>query len=144
MPIIRITDKRLVKRVDKESIVYDQDDHKVYHLNEPAAKAWELCEDCDDIHQLAEQLSEGTELPADENVAQLALLELREAGLIEGEFAAQEKGSMTRRELLESLAHLAIALPVVVSMFAPTAAMAQSAPVTGTTPPSPETTAPPA
>lgn len=138
MPLKKIADKRLVQQFENEMVVYDQNNHKVYHLNEAAAAAWELCEDCDSISELTQQLSRKTGLPADEQVARLALSELREAKLIEGSLDDRVEHVISRRQLTQSLGRAAIALPAVAAMVAPTAAMAQSAnQTTGTPTPTP-------
>ena len=138
MPLRKISDKRLVQEFDNEVVVYDQNNHKVYHLNAAAAAAWELCEDCDSISELTQQLAGKTGLPADDQVTRLALSELREAKLIEGSLDDRVEHVISRRQLTQSLGRAAIALPAVAAMVAPTAAMAQSAPQTtgtGTPPP---------
>lgn len=141
MPLKKIADKRLVQEFENELIVYDQDEHKVYHLNAAAAEAWRLCEECNSISELTQKLAKKTGLPADEEVAFLALSELRDAQLIEGSLGGGER-VISRRQLNESLGRAAIALPAVVAMLAPTAAMAQSATTTpgGTGTSSPTTT----
>lgn len=155
MPLKKIVDKRLVQEFENEVVVYDQDNHSVYHLNEAAAAAWELCENCNSIFELTQQLAKKTGLPADDQVTRLALSELRDAKLIEGSLDDRVEHVISRRQLTQSLGRAAIALPAIAAMVAPTAAMAQSAPQTtgtGTPPPppppttsgpSPTTTSPP-
>ena len=127
MPLRKISDKRLVQEFDNEVVVHDQNNHKVYHLNAAAAAARELCEDCDSISELTQQLAKKTDLPADDQVTRLALSELREAKLIEGSLDDRGEHVVTRRQLTRSLGRAAIiALPAVAAMVAPAAAMAQS------------------
>ncbi|MEN0001229.1 MAG: PqqD family peptide modification chaperone [Pseudomonadota bacterium] len=127
MAIRKITDKRLTRELGGELIVYDQDNHKVFHLNQSAAAAWDACDDCANLHDLSLKIADHTKEPANDDAAQLALMELREAGLIEGDYEVGVNAMLTRRELINSIGQLAITLPVVMAMFAPTAAMAQSA-----------------
>jgi len=128
MNIRRLQDKRLVQRVDNELVVYDEERHKAYHLNETAAIVWEQCDDAASVDDLVQVLAARSALPADEAVAQLAIQELRDAQLIEGSLGAGYDETISRRELAARMAGLAVALPAVVALLAPTPAMAESNP----------------
>ncbi len=56
----------------------------------------------------------------------LALQELRDAELIEGSFASAAPREVARREVMMRMAGMALALPIVVSLLAPTPSMAAS------------------
>jgi hypothetical protein len=128
MRIRKLQKKRLVQEIEGELVVYDQQNHKVFHLNEAAAIVWEICEEVSNIEDLVSSFAARTKIPVDEAVVVLAIQELRDAQLIEGSFDGALDKKISRRELMDKMAHVAIALPLVVSMLAPTAAMAQSAP----------------
>ena len=121
-------DRRIVKRVDDELVIYDEANHKVFHLNEAAAIVWEHCDGASSLHDLAHTLASYSELPESEDLASLALQELRDAELVEGSFASVAGREVARRDVMVRMAGLALALPAVVSLPAPTPAMAASAP----------------
>ena len=126
-PVIRTCkDGRIVKRVDDELVIYDEHSHKVFHLNRAAAIVWEHCDDASSPEDLALTLASRSGLPASEELANLALQDLRDAGLIEGSFASAPGREVARRDVVTRIAGLALALPIVVSLLAPTPAMAAS------------------
>lgn len=139
MIVKRLLQRRLVKRLDDELVVYDQQNHKIFHLNEAAAVVWEHCEDARSVEELTRALAAETKCPEDEEIVRLAIQELRDAGLIEVSAGRLLDKRVSRRELMEKVAHLAIVLPAVVAMLSPTPAMAMSAPGgTLAPPPTPE------
>src|ERR1700676_4180317 len=119
-------DGRIVKRVDDELVIYDEQNHKVSHLNKAAAIVWEYCDSASSLDDLAHTLASHSELPASVDLAGLALQELRDADLIEGSFASVAGREVARRDVIARMAALALALPAVVSLLAPTPAMAAS------------------
>jgi hypothetical protein len=126
MMIRRRQDGRIIKRVDDELVIYDQDTHKVFHLNKAAAIVWEHCEDAASLDELSHTLASHSGLPASEDLTGLALQELRDAELIEGSFASAAGREVARREVMMRMAGMALALPLVVSLLAPTPSMAAS------------------
>src|ERR1700688_5007836 len=119
-------DGRIVKRVDDELVIYDEQNHKGFHLNKAAAIVWEYCDGVSSLDDLAHTLASHSELPASVDVAGLALQELRDADLIEGSFASVAGREVARRDVITRMAGFALALPGVVSLLAPTPAMAAS------------------
>jgi hypothetical protein len=119
-------DGRIVKRVDDELVIYDEQNHKVFHLNKAAAIVWEYCDGASSLDDLAHTLASHSELPASVDLAGLALQELRDADLIEGSFASVAGREVARRDVMVRMAGFALALPAVVSLLAPTPAMAAS------------------
>src|ERR1700688_1640893 len=118
-------DGRIVKRVDDELVIYDEQNHKGFHLNKAAAIVWEYCDGASSLDDLAHTLASHSELPASVDLAGLALQELRDADLIEGSFASVAGREVARRDVVR-MAGFALALPAVVSLLAPTPAMAAS------------------
>jgi len=118
-------DGRIIKRVDDELVIYDEQNHKVFHLNKAAAIVWEHCDGASSLDDLAHTLASHSELPASVDLAGLALQELRDADLIEGSFASVAGREVARRDVVR-MAGFALALPAVVSLLAPTPAMAAS------------------
>ena len=119
-------DGRIIKRVDDELVIYDEQNHKVFHLNKAAAIVWEYCDGASSLDDLAHTLASHSELPASVDLAGLALQELRDADLIEGSFASVAGREVARRDVITRMAGFALALPAVVSLLAPTPAMAAS------------------
>ena len=119
-------DGRIIKRVDDELVIYDEQNHKVSHLNKAAAIVWEYCDGASSLDDLAHTLASHSELPASVDLAGLALQELRDADLIEGSFASVAGRGVARRDVIARMAGFALALPAVVSLLAPTPAMAAS------------------
>jgi hypothetical protein len=119
-------DGRIVKRVDDELVIYDEQNHQVFHLNRAAAIVWEHCDGASSLEDLAHTLATHSELPASEELASVALQELRDAELLEGSFASVAGREFARRDVMARMAGLALALPAVVSLLAPTPAMAAS------------------
>ena len=119
-------DGRIIKRVDDELVIYDEQNHKVSHLNKAAAIVWEYCDGASSLDDLAHTLASHSELPASVDLAGLALQELRDADLIEGSFASVAGREVARRDVITRMAGFALALPAVVSLLAPTPAMAAS------------------
>jgi hypothetical protein len=116
------------QEVAGETLVYDLKRHRAHCLNAAASAVWRYCDGQTTISGMAEKLHSETGLPADETVVQLALKQLRAAGLIECDrpVAPAEK-LPTRREIAKRLAiPAALALPLVSSIVAPTPGMAAS------------------
>jgi hypothetical protein len=117
-PLAR-ADDLVIEELGDELLVYDLKGDRAHSLGASAALVWRAC----DGETKVEALSAKLELD-DETVAR-ALLELRECRLLDGEVVAD--GSMTRRDLgfrTAKLGAAAATLPMIVSIVAPTAAMA--------------------
>ena len=124
----------IVKEIDGEFAVYDEHAERAHELNSTAASVWRHCDGETSVGEIAAALATETELPVDEEIVHLALGQLSNAGLLEGPqsaFAAR----MSRRQIIQRLGlagSLALLLPMVGTIVAPSPAMAQSA-----TPPPP-------
>jgi hypothetical protein len=123
-------DDLIVKELDGDLVVYDPRDHLAHELNATAACVWRNAEAASSLEDLAALVACETGLPADPEIVTLALSQLSTAGLVE--LGAQKQAPVpTRREVIARLGltgGLAVALPAVTSLVAPTAAMAQSVP----------------
>ena len=123
-------DNLLVKELGEEVAVYDERADKVHQLNPTAALVWQECDGQATAADIAATLSARTKLPADEEIVRLALHQLDSAGLLEGT-ENLPAGMICRRSLIQRLGlagSVALLLPVVTSIVAPTAAMAASPP----------------
>ena len=132
----------ITKEVDGEVLVYDLARDKAHCLNETAAAIWKLCDGRTTASEMAAQLSGGEgrrqkavgseQQPLDERVVWLALEQLRNSHLLEEPngktfWPASIPGiaNMSRREAVRRIGlGAAIALPIVISMTAPTPAEA--------------------
>lgn len=132
------------KEVDGELLVYDLERNKAHCLNESAAAIWKLCDGRTSTKEIAASLTKEVGTTVDERVVWLALADLRRTHLLEepkatvqsedsnsshknrknGEWPQVTLG-MSRREVVKRIGlGAAIALPVVLSITAPTPAQA--------------------
>ena len=117
----------IVQEVVDEVLVYDLRSNEAHCLNTTAAAIWRACDGSTPIASLAEHISAVTGAPCDQNVVWHALEQLQQRDLLEGTHAPSP-GPITRRELIVTLKTAALLLPLITSIVAPTAAMAQSGP----------------
>lgn len=124
------TDSLIVQDMDGETLVYDRKTGKAHCLNSTAAIVWRHCDGKMTVRQIARLLASETKVPADETMVWLALDGLEKSKLLEGPVPRPAEVAMiSRRELarrISVLGGIAIALPVVTSIFAPTAQAAGS------------------
>lgn len=135
------------KEVDGELLVYDLKRNKAHCLNQSAAAIWKLCDGRSSTKEIAASLAKEVGATVDERVVWLALADLRRTNLLE-EPSLANKGNtrknspakrtksgkwpqvslgMSRREAVKRIGlGTAIALPVVISITAPTPAQAGS------------------
>lgn len=135
------------KEVDGELLVYDLERDKAHCLNGSAAAIWNFCDGRTSIKEIAESLAKEVGATVDERVVWLALADLRRTHLLDEPRATLqgEHGNssnkkrtqngdwprvtlgMSRREAVRRIGlGAAIALPVVISITAPTPAHALS------------------
>jgi hypothetical protein len=121
LPQIRTRDI-VVQNLGKEVLIYDLNRHKAFNLNETAAAVYQAC----DGRTTFEELKIRNRFTDD--LIYLALDQLKKDDLIEaGEAFVSPLAELSRREAIRrvGLASL-VALPVISSLVAPTAAQAQS------------------
>lgn len=130
-------DNLLVQNLDEEVVVYDQDTDQVHRLNGAAAVVWRSCDGKTTVADMAATLASETELPEDETIIHHALKQFDKAGLLlEGVPALHDIERISRRRLIAKLsvgAGIAVLLPLVSSMVAPSPVYAQSTTTTTTT-----------
>jgi hypothetical protein len=123
-------DSLIVQEIDDETLVYDRKNGKAHCLNSTAAIVWRHCDGAKSLEEIAILLASESAMPADEDLVWLALDRLQKAKLLDGPLARPARGALiSRREVgrrLSLATGVAIALPVVLSLVAPTAAMAAS------------------
>ncbi len=134
----------IIKELEGEIAVYDERDHRAHELNAAAASVWRKCDGETPIDEIAEAVAADSELPADEGIVRMALDQLSRAGLLEQ--GGQDVGAVSRRQLIGRLGlagAVALILPAVTTIVAPTRAMAQSFPSpTSPTSPTPQSPLP--
>ena len=118
----------VIQEYKNEILIYDLTAHKAFSLNETSALVWQACDGNKTISEIADLISRRLKSRVTEDFVWLALEELKKENLIENstEISAPFEG-LTRREVIRrvGLASL-VALPIISTLIAPTAAHAQS------------------
>ena len=128
----------IVEALEGELLVFDQQNQECHVLNRAAAAVWRRCDGRTGVPALAAAASEASGLPPRDEIAALALDQLRQARLLEGSADEVSRLRLTRRAVIRRLglvAGLATLLPAVETIVAPRAAEAQSGPPTTSTTP---------
>jgi hypothetical protein len=117
----------IVQELPDELLVYDSDRYQAHCLNQLAALVWKQCDGQTTPAQMARRVTTVLNTPVTEDAVWYALHQLAEFHLLEdAEAVLTAAASTTRRELMVRLGGLGLALPLVTSIIAPTAAQAQS------------------
>lgn len=118
----------VVKDLKDEVLVYDLKRDKAHSLNQSAAFVWKKCNGRRTVAEVAQALGKEFKVPANGQTVWLALEQLSKFYLLE-EKVARPAGipRISRRDMMRIGAAAAFALPVIVSIVAPTAANAQTA-----------------
>jgi len=137
-PIARKADLT-IEQLPSEVVVYDHKRHRVHCLNQSTAFIWGCCDGQTTVERMAARLPEGG-LPPDPDIVRRGLKALERAHLLAGEPLQLVSPLPSRRKLMRKLgvaAGSAALLPAIVSIVAPTPAMAQSGDSHPTHPPHP-------
>lgn len=117
--------KNIVQQsVNGELLLYNLTSDKAYCLNQTSADIYNLCDGTNEIDSIAGK----TKLPKE--IIQLAISDLSKQNLLTERLELQT----SRRSLLRNAALTAVALPMISTLIAPTAAHAASFACTGTAP----------
>jgi Coenzyme PQQ synthesis protein D (PqqD) len=125
-------DELVTRELSDELLVYDLKRHKAHCLNQTAAAVWKLCDGKATVKEIAKSLAEVLGAPVDERIIHLALEQLAKFHLLDESKSLvpqlpPELTRMSRREMMRTLGvAAAIALPLIVSVSAPTAVQAAS------------------
>ena len=116
----------VVQELSGEVLVYDRERNKAHCLNSTAARVWEYCDGKTSVAQIARAIEGEINAPVDEDVIWLAVEQLSKTRLLqEGAKLPEHKSGLSRREVMKRIGlAAAVALPVVTSIIAPTAAQA--------------------
>jgi hypothetical protein len=113
----------LSREFDEEVLIYDPQRHEGHCLNSTAAAVWKLCDGDNSPLQIAGVLSRQLSAPVEEPVVRQALEQLRHAHLLVEPEVQVEPPS--RRIAIRRIGMVvAIALPLITSIVAPTPAHA--------------------
>ena len=116
----------VVQEMPDEVLVYDLNTNKAHCLNKSAAAVWKNCDGTNSISDIAAILKNEFKTPVSEDFVWLPIDQLGKDELLEQKLTAPANG-LTRREAMRRVALASlIALPVVASLTAPTAAQAAS------------------
>jgi hypothetical protein len=117
----------VVRDLNDEVLVYDLERDKAHSLNASAAFVWKKCNGRRTVSDVAQQMSKEFKSPADDQAVWLALDQLSKFHLLD-EKVTRPAGMprISRRDMMRVGAAAAFALPVVISIVAPTAANAQT------------------
>lgn len=116
----------VVQKLSGEVLVYDRDRNKAHCLNSTAALVWQFCDGKTPVSQIARAIEEETQTPVDEDVVWFGVEQLNKTNLlVERALLPGNKSGLSRREVMKRIGlAAAVALPVVTSIIAPTAAQA--------------------
>lgn len=118
----------IVKEADGEILIYDEHNDKAHCLNATAAKVWQHCDGRSTIADTCTSLSGELDSPVDENIVWYAIDQFSRDNLLEEKTqmpAGFITNGMNRRQMVRTLGLAAvIALPLVTTILAPTAAQA--------------------
>ncbi len=126
-PIAR-WDKIVTQDLKTETLVYDLEADKAFYLNETSTLVWKLCDGKHTVSQISDEMSKQMKNLVSEDVVWLALDQLSKDKLLEnGDKLDFPFSGLSRREVIKRVGFASVvALPVISSLVAPQAVMAQS------------------
>ncbi len=114
----------VTQEMSDEVLVYDLNTDKAHCLNQTAALVWKACNGKNSIADIVESLENRTGSKVSENLVWLAIDQLNERNLL-NEKISQRFAGENRRQVLKKIGLASVvALPVIASLIAPTAARA--------------------
>ena len=114
----------VIQEMPDEVLVFDTETNKAHCLNETAAFVWKACDGTKSVADITRAFGSQSGTAVDENLVWLAIDQLNESNLLAEEVKANFNGQ-TRREVIKRIGLAAVvALPIVSSLVAPTAAFA--------------------
>ena len=127
LPKIKTTNI-VVKEFEKKLLLYDLVSNKAFCLNETSAFIWQLCDGKNSIIEISRQLSKHFNANLDENFVWLAVEQFKRDELLDESVPIEiDFGGLSRRQVIKKVGLASmIALPLISSVIAPSAAMAQS------------------
>jgi len=116
----------IIKEMPDELLVYDVEDDRAHCLNQTAAFVWQRCNGRTSPREIARLLGQDVNAKIDERIVWLALDQLADNNLLARQATPPASFSgLNRRQMVRALGLAAVvAVPVVTSIVAPTAAQA--------------------
>lgn len=126
----------VVRELPEEVLVYDLNTHRAVCLNSTAAEVWRLCDGRRTAADIRGSLEKSSGGPVAEELVWLALEQLGKDRLLDARVPRPARlAGITRREMIRRVGlGAAVAIPVVVSIVAPTAAEAAASCLASGTP----------
>lgn len=118
----------VVQEMENEILIYNLQTNKAFCLNETSTMIWQFCDGNHSVEQISQNLSRKLNQPITEDLIWLALDSFKKDKLLEENepFEINFNG-LTRRQVIRKIGLVSmIALPIVASVIAPSAAMAAS------------------
>jgi len=115
----------IVRELSGEVLVYDRDRSKAHCLNSTAALVWQYCDGKTPVSQIARTIESAINVPVDEEVVWLGVEQLNKSKLLKSTTVPSHASGLSRRDVMKRIGlAAAVALPVVTSIIAPSAAQA--------------------
>lgn len=109
----------VVQEMPDEVLVYDLDSNKAHCLNQSAALVWKSCDGNNSVTDIVREFETNGSGKVSEDLVWLAIDQLNEKGLLEGEIAPRFQGQ-SRRQVIKTIGLASVvALPVIASLVAP-------------------------
>jgi hypothetical protein len=124
----------IVEELQNEILIYDEDRDKALCLNQTAANVWKYCDGQTTVAAACNKLSSDLKAPVDEKLLWYAIDQFEKDDLLEDtiQLPPAITAGMSRRQLARTLGLAAVvAIPLVTSIVAPTAAHAASCVASG-------------
>lgn len=112
----------IINELDDETLVYDLERHEAHCLNQTAALVWRRCDGKTTVAKMTDVIQKQLDTSVDVDIVWLAIKQLQRFHLIENGEGQVVVPFVSRRKLLLKYAPAALALPVIMSIRAPTAA----------------------
>ncbi len=123
----------VVQEIENEIMIYDLNVNRVFCLNETSSLIFGLCNGKRTVSEISDLISKRLSTLVSEEFVWFALAELKKNGLLENtDQSINHFGGLSRREIIKKVGLTSmIALPLISSVVAPSAAMAQSCTLLG-------------
>lgn len=114
----------VVQEMPDEVLVYDLDSNKAHCLNQSAAFVWKSCDGNNSVTDIVREFETSGGGKVSEDLVWLAIDQLNEKGLLDGEVKPRFQGQ-SRRQVIKTIGLASmVALPVIASLVAPQNALA--------------------
>lgn len=113
----------VVQEMTDEVLVYDLDTNKAHCLNQSAALVWNSCNGSNSVGDIVREFEAAGKGTVTEDFVWLAIDQLNDKGLLDGEVSQRFSGQ-SRRQVLKTIGLASVvALPVIASLVAPQKAL---------------------